>query len=160
MAETQAQQRASTGNVGRRNDYPELSAVSLRSPRKGEIRNLAVTTSSVLHHVPDGDPDSRGTPDWRDRFVDLYASGGTVYIAFGDTDDVTVTVDETAASVQTGSITVGDVTATRITGHASDHECWIIPDGQFSPPIPVGDALCFAIKGSAACNLIAFPSET
>ncbi len=160
MPDTLAKQfAASGGQVGRRTAFPELAAASGRAPIKAEIRSLAVTTSSVLHHVPDGDAASRGTPDIRNRWVNFQAVGGDVYIAFGNDSDTALTVDQAARSVQTGSVVVGSVTATRITAHASNNEAWHIPSGTWLP-IPVGNPLVMAIKGSAVCVLNFHPSET
>lgn len=121
---------------------PEISAVSLRGPIRGEVHALTVGAASKTFAVPDA---------WKGCFVRVQADGGDLYVQVSITA-TNASADKAARSTEAGSPIVPTAPASG---------CYKILDGLAEDIVFPPEATTFAIQGSingacARCH----PSET
>jgi hypothetical protein len=134
--------KANSLPVTEASDSAITAAASVRAPIRNEILVIPVTTSNIVFNIPDGSLTNQ--PDWRGKYVEMFAESGDVYLQFST--GTTASVDETQAS-----------TLSTVNGRQSiapqGNEAYVIPRGT-SRPIPILSTFqTFALKGTVATKL-------
>lgn len=96
---------------------PGVSAMSLRAAMRGETRVLTGQTGGRVYNIP---------PEWNNRIINVYADGANVFYQLSTGTDAAVDID--AVSVETLNGARYDITA-----HATNGECYPIPNGGERP---------------------------